>query len=508
MTATTAEDQEPFEILSLQAMFPAKEEELQAFKATADLDIMYLHQAMREPDKEEFVKAMKTEMDAQLVSKTLELVSIKEIPKGAAILPAVWQMKRKRRINTREVYKWKARLNIDGSRMVYKRDYDLTYAPVATWTSIRLLLIMDLIHGWHTVQLDYVLAFPQAPVERELYMHVPKGFEIEGALKGEYVFRLNRNLYGQKQAGRVWNKYLVKGLTELGFKQSKVDECVFYKENMIYVLYIDDSILAEPNQHKIQKTIAQMKRKVDMTEEGDFSDFLGINIQRRDDGLYHLTQPHLVDQLMEQLKFEDNTKAKELPMKSTNILSRHPTSPDFDGSFHYRSAIGKLNYLDKGSRPDISYAVHQCARFSAQPKKEHGDAIRHIVRYLKSTIGKGMIYKPDPSKSFEVYVDADFCGSWDKDIAHYDPDTARSRHGYVIMHAGCPILWRLQLQGEVYLSSTEREYTGLLYALWETIPIMELLKEMRRHGFDVKDHRPKVHCKVFEDNRDERAFVC
>ena len=93
---------------------------------------MYLHQATREPDKEEFVKAMKTEMDAQLASKTLELVSVKEIPKGAAILPAVWQMKRKRRINTREVYKWKARLNIDGSRMVYKRDYDLTYASVAT----------------------------------------------------------------------------------------------------------------------------------------------------------------------------------------------------------------------------------------------------------------------------------------------------------------------------------------------------------------------------------------
>ena len=104
-------------------------------------------------------------MDAQLTSETLELVNIKDVPKGTAILPAVWQMRRKRRINTREVYKWKARLNIDGSRMVYKRDYDLTYAPVATWSSIRLLLIMMLKHGWNTVQLDYVLAFPLAPME-------------------------------------------------------------------------------------------------------------------------------------------------------------------------------------------------------------------------------------------------------------------------------------------------------------------------------------------------------
>ena len=68
--------------------------------------------------------------------------------------------------------------------------------------------------------------------------------------------------------------------------------------------------MAGPNQHKIQKTIAQMKQKFDMTEEGNLRDFLGINIQRRDDGSYHLTQPHLVDQLMEQLKFEDNTKGK------------------------------------------------------------------------------------------------------------------------------------------------------------------------------------------------------
>ena len=65
---------------------------------------------------------------------------------------------------------------------------------------------------------------------------------------------------------------------------------------------------------------------------------------------------------------------------------------------------------------------------------------------------------------------------------------------------GCPIIWKSQLQTEIALSSTESEYTGLSYALREAIPIMELLKEMRTHGFDVKNHRPKVHCKVFEDN--------
>lgn len=110
-----------------------------------------------------------------------------------------------------------------------------------------------------------------------------------------------------------------------------------------------------------------------------------------------------------------------------------------------------------------------------------------------------MILKPDLTRSFEVYVDADFCGNWDSSISN-ERDTARSRHGYCIMYAGCPITWKSQLQTEIALSTTESEYTGLSYALREAIPIMELLKEMKNQGFKVLDHRPKVHCKVFEDN--------
>ena len=71
---------------------------------------------------------------------------------------------------------------------------------------------------------------------------------------------------------------------------------------------------------------------------------------------------------------------------------------------------------------------------------------------------------------------------------------------YIIMYAGCPLVWKSQLQTKIALSSTESEYTGLSYALQEAIPIMELLKEMRGHGFEVLDPHPRVHCKVFEDN--------
>lgn len=178
-TETTLHDQQiPGEIFSLQAMYPHHNDEtypILAYKAVSDPDTMYLHQAMREPDRDRFMEAMEQEVKLQMREGGLKLVHINDVPKNATILPAVWQMKRKRDIRTRKVKKWKARLNINGSRMVKHRDYDQTYAPVASWNCIRLLLILVLIFRWHTKQLDYVLAFTQAPVERELYMHIPKG---------------------------------------------------------------------------------------------------------------------------------------------------------------------------------------------------------------------------------------------------------------------------------------------------------------------------------------------
>jgi hypothetical protein len=87
-------------------------------------------------------------------------------------------MKRKRDIKTRVIKKWKARLNVDGSRMQKGKHCWETHAPAASWQPIRLLLTMSALHNWHAVQLDFALAFPQAPVEKDLCMDMPKGFDM------------------------------------------------------------------------------------------------------------------------------------------------------------------------------------------------------------------------------------------------------------------------------------------------------------------------------------------
>ena len=139
-------------------------------------------------------------------------------------------------------------------------------------------------------------------------------------------------------------------------------------------------------------------------------------------------------------------------------------------------------------------------RFADNPKASHAKAVRWLTRYLKGTRNEGLLIKPNPECGLNVYVDADFSGNWDPKAPEKDKDTARSRHGYIITYENCPVIWKSQMQTEVCLSSTESEYIGLSYALRETIPIMEIIKEMKRLNVTVTTKRPKVHCKVFEDN--------
>ena len=477
-----------------------EEEQHFAFAASKDPDTMYYHEAMKEPDKKEFLKAMEKEVQSHTDNGVWELVRKEDVPNNQKILPAVWAMKRKRRIATREVYKWKARLNIDGSKQEEGINYWETFSPVASWSTIRLMLVLILIKGWETRQIDFVLAYTQADVECEMYMAIPKGFEVDG--DGEYALKLVKNLFGQKQAGRVWNIHLVDKLKGIGFRQSEIDECLFYKGACIFVLYTDDSILAGPNAEELDHIIQQMMDiGLDLTVEKGIEDFLGVQIERINGGKsFKLSQPHLIKDILAELHLDPlKTKPKRTSGSSSKPLLRCLQSEAFDGHFDYRRVIGKLNYLEKCTRPDISCATHQCARFVSQPKEEHGKAVKWIGRYLVGTMDEGLLITPDEDGDFEVFVDASFVGDWDVKDAEWDESTARSRMGYVIMYAKCPVIWASKVQTEIALSTTESEYLAISAATREVLPMMELLQELQQEGLTNKV-KPTIHCKVFEDN--------
>ena len=118
-------------------------------------------------------------------------------------------MKRRRGIVTRQVYnKCKSRLNIHGLQQEYGVNYLETYSPVVNWFSTRTLLNMAAVKKWHPRQVDFIQAHPHAPIQYDLYMELPKGFKTKRRDGSTHVLQLLKNLYGQKQTGRVWNHHL------------------------------------------------------------------------------------------------------------------------------------------------------------------------------------------------------------------------------------------------------------------------------------------------------------
>jgi hypothetical protein len=367
-----------------------------------------------------------------------------------------------------------------------------------------------ILNKWTSKQVDFVLAFPQADIECDMYMDIPQRYKFKGSNR-THCLRLRKNLYGQRQAGRVFNQYLHSGMIARGFKQSKIDMCVYYRGNVSLLIYTDDGIFIGPNQKEIQECYDLLSAKfVDnkgtehrafkMSDEGDLADYLGVKITpHKTNGTIKLSQPHLINTILTDLGMVEGTKSKPTPAVASKLLSRDIHGQPIDEKWNYRSIVGKLNFLEKSTRPDIAYATHQCARFCADPKVSHAEAVKRIGRYLVGNKDKGIILNPQ-DHSFDTWVDADFVGNWDRVNADKDPSTAKSRTGYILMYAGCPIVWASKIQREVSLSSTESEYNALSESLRHVIHMMYLVDEMKEQGYKISTAPPKVHCKVFEDN--------
>jgi hypothetical protein len=471
-----------------------------AFHAEMMGDIMYFNQALRQPDAKEFVNAVIKEINGHVENNHWELVPRDTVPEDAQIVPSVWSMRRKRDLTTNDVKKHKARLNLHGGKQIYGMNYFETYAPVVTWFAIRLIIIFGIIFHWALRQVDFVMAYPQAPIEEDIYMEIPQGIEIaKGDSKG-MVLKLLKNIYGQKQAGRVWNSYLVQKLDSIGFQPSQIDDCVFFRDDVIFLVYVDDGIFVGNDDTKLQEIIKEIQQLgLNIEDQGHPADYVGVSIKKLKDGAYEFTQRALIDSIIQDVGLTDS-KTKPVPAKVSLQLHAFKDQPIFDLDFNYRSVVGKLNYLAQTTRPDIVYATHQIAKYSSDPREPHGEAILYLVRYLKKTRDLGIRFKPDPKKGFECFCDADFSGNWNKRFAHKDPSTSKSRSGWVIFYASCPVSWASKLQSQVALSTTEAEYIAMSQALRDVIPVMNLIQEMKEKGFQVICVQPNVYCKVFEDN--------
>ncbi len=200
---------------------------------------------LHENDHIKFFKAMEVEIRDHEDRCHWTLMLRKDSPVDVKMMMAIWSFKCKRFPNG-TLNKHKTQLCAHGGQQTWGLDYWDTYAPVVSWASIQLLLIIARIHGLKSKSIVFVLAFPQANLDVPVYMELPAGINPTNVSDGDrhrYVLKLNKSLYGLKQAGYNWFKKLCKGLITCNFIQSQVDKCIFFQKDCIVLTYVDDCII-------------------------------------------------------------------------------------------------------------------------------------------------------------------------------------------------------------------------------------------------------------------------
>ena len=335
-------------------------------------------------------------------------------------------MRRKCNLTTGEIVKHKACLNLHGGMQEYGVNYYDTHGPIVTWFAIGLMIVFGILFNRATQQIDFVMAYPQAPIKMDMYMELLQGIQTKHGNSKYHVLKLLKNIYGQKQARRVWNHHLTSKLLKVGFTQSIVDECVFYRGNTIFIVYLDKGIFIGDTNNHILNIIAELQGLgLNIEDQGHLANYVGVNIERLKEGGIELTQLALIDSIITDVGL-NNTATKPVPTKSHTILLTHKDQPEFALAFDYHSVTGKLNYLAQTSRPVKMYAVHQIAKYYSDPRMPRGEAIAYLVRYLMRSRGVGICFLPNSSKGFECYFKTDFSGNWYKKFAAQDPSTAKS----------------------------------------------------------------------------------
>ncbi len=449
--------------------------------------------AVNGPFQGEFYEAMRTELTTIADDfKCWDLVP--RLP-GMNVLPSTWVFKIKRYPDG-SVKKFKARFCARGDKQLEGIDYFETWAPVVQWSTIRIVLIMALKLGYSSAQCDITAAFIHAvlPDNEEIFVQQPRGFQQ----KHNHVLRLRRSLYGLRQAPRHFFHYLTDRLLKHGLQQSIHDPCLFFTSSLIVIVYVDDLLIFAKSDTLIDSFISSMQREdICLRKEGTAEGYLGVDIQHVD-GKIRLTQPGLSHRITKALGLNKHTTSCKTPAE-TNPLPKDIDGTPASGIINYASVVGMLLYLSGHTRPDLSFAVHQCARYTFAPTKLHEQALLRVGRYLIGTLDKGIYLDPSNDLNLDCYPDADFAGLWKHEQAD-DPHCVRSRTGYVITLAHCPVLWASKMQTEIALSTMEAEYIAMSTACRDLFPLIDKLTELTSVLNLPFIPGSNIHIRIHEDN--------
>ncbi|GKU90667.1 hypothetical protein SLEP1_g4634 [Rubroshorea leprosula] len=310
--------------------------------------------------------------------------------------------------------------------------------------------------------------------------------------KGEHglVCKLNKSLYGLKQASRNWFAKFSHALLAIGFTQSSADYSLFSLSrgaSCVYVLvYVDDMVITGSSPQLINQVKEFLFSQFRLKDLGPLKYFLGIEVASSPQGLYLSQRKYTIELLNDAGLLGSRTV--DTPMEQNLKLLPSDGSPLIDGSMYHR-LIGRLIYLTI-TRPDISFTVNTLSQFLQSPQKCHLDAAHRLLRYLKKTPGQGILLSSKGSLQLTAFCDSDWASCL---------TTRRSTTGYCIFLGNSPISWKSKKQNTVSLSSAEAEYRAMATTTKEIIWLHSLLSTF---GIQLPTPTP-LYC----DNRAARHIA-
>ncbi|KAL0455123.1 UNVERIFIED_CONTAM: Retrovirus-related Pol polyprotein from transposon RE2 [Sesamum latifolium] len=354
-----------------------------------------------------------------------------------------------------EVTAFKARLVAKGYTQRPGVDIEETYSPMTMAKSIRILLAIAAWYDYEIWQMDVKTAFLNGFVEKEIFMDQPEGFTTVG--EEQKVCRLQRSIYGLKQASRSWNTRFDEVIRGYDFIKNDCDPCIYKNisgSSVAYVmLYVNDILLIGNDVKMLRDIKAWLSTQFSMKDMGEASYILGIKIYRdRSRRMLGLTQSLYIEKVLKRFRME-HSKRGLLPMRHGIKLS-NKQCPKTDeelkrmSDIPYGSAVGSIQYAVQCTMPDIAYSLSVTSRYQACAWEAHWSAVKSILKYLKRTKDMFLIYGGG-ELILEGYSDASF---------QSDDDDAKFQSGFVFKLNGGVVAWKSSKQDTTADFTTKAEY--------------------------------------------------
>jgi Reverse transcriptase (RNA-dependent DNA polymerase) len=428
----------------------------------------------------EWLAAMHEELEALKAKGVYE--EVEELPPGRRAVQCKWVLRIKRD-KSGNISRFKGRLVAKGFTQISGQDFTFTFAPVARWDSIRAVLCISTLNDFELRHVDVKNAYLNAPLLEEIYMYAPDG-------SGCKYWRLLKGLYGLRQAGRQWYLLLHDTYTDFGYTRCQSDWSVYLRKSpsaiTISATSVDDLLIASNSKAESNLATSQLQSKFPISDGGDIEWLLGCRIRRwRNRRLLMIDQEQFTTRILTDFGMENCNSVKTpcptyrltMDMCPKTIQEREAAS-----KLPYCAIVGKCMYLSTCTRPDISFAVRELAKFMSNYGARHYEAAKHLLRYLQGTRSRGIIYgnMPNPYPLFIAFADSDWAMS----------EGRKSVSGYIIECANGPITWSSKQQSVVALSSCEAEYLSCSHGARQVLWLRSLFEEL---GFNQNTPTP-LYC--------------